>query len=407
MTHPVTTAVVVTYRSAGIAGELCRTLGDLEGACGLVLVDSDSRDDTIERLRAGLPGVNPLSAGSNRGFGAACNLALSRVTTPYTLFLNPDARIDRVSLGMLEDRLRSEASTAAVQPLIRAWGWPGVTASRGIGITPFYEGFDLGFMRFEPWAGGGAPFRTSGVTAAVSLWRTEVLRSLEGFDPGIFMYFEDVDLSIRASMLGWGFEVLPGATAEHMVGTSSGRSRAELWELESSFRIAMRFSPDRARTIRRFVLREARSAVAIRRPGRALKRFARLFTGMAGRHPRAGRSYTPPAIRPADLPAVRSPKPFPLEPGGRLTTGPGWIGEGRFRGFGAFRSNSSGTFTAALRSDKGPATGRLWSDGSPGVPFSVWSAPARVSFELAPGRYYLAADDPEAAIHVEGATLDV
>lgn len=66
MASAATTALVVTYRSADIAGELCRTLGDLAGACELVLVDNDSRDDTVERLRSGLPGVNPLSAGSNR-----------------------------------------------------------------------------------------------------------------------------------------------------------------------------------------------------------------------------------------------------------------------------------------------------------------------------------------------------
>jgi len=405
MASAATTALVVTYRSADIAGELCRTLGDLAGACELILVDNDSRDDTVERLRSGLPGVNPLSAGSNRGFGAACNLGLSRVTTPYTLFLNPDARIDRASLGMLEERLRVEPSLAAVQPVIRAWGWPGVTASRGIGITSFYEGFDLGFMRFEPWAGVGAPFGAPGVTAAVSLWRTEVLRSLEGFDPGIFMYFEDVDLSIRASMSGWGFEVLPGATAQHMVGTASGRARAEIWELESSFRIAMRFSPDRAGTVRRFLMREIRSAAALRRPGRALRRFARLFAGIARRHRSTGRPFIPAAIRPADLPTERSLRQFPLEPGGRLKTGPGWIGEGRFRGFGAFVSTSGGIFTAALSSESGPATGRLWKGDMPGEPFSACSSPSPVSFELTPGRYYLAADDPGVVISVEGAAL--
>lgn len=398
-----TTAVVVTYNSSGVAEDLAATLDALSERCGAVVVDSDSRDGTLEILGRLMPGIRVISTGGNRGFGSACNLGLSRVDTPYTLLLNHDARIEPGSLAMLERWLDANPGTAAVQPLIRAWSWPEVTASRGMGMTGMYEGFDLGFMRFEPGPGGG-PLRGRGATAAVSLWRTGVLSSLSGFDPGFFMYFEDVDLCIRAHLGGWSLDVLPEAEARHVVGVSSNRSSAGVWEVRSACRLAMKYGRNPCRAKMALLSREIRSLAALRTGLPAfLRRAAAIAAEDAGR---TGEVFEPSSPPLTELPAARSPRPFRLDPGGIIVSGPGWISGNAFEGYGAFTAASRCSMAVDMYSQGGPVTGRLYRGSEPGEAFRTDSRGSRFSFILGPGRHYLAADDRDAIIGIAGMRVD-
>jgi len=398
-----TTALVVTFNSSGVAEELAATLDALSERCGAVVVDSDSRDGTVEIIGRLMPGIRVISTGVNRGFGSACNLGLSRVDTPYTLLLNHDARIDPGSLSLLERWLDANPCTAAVQPLIRSWGWPEVTASRGMGITGMYEGYDLGFMRFEPGPGGG-PVRGAGATAAVSLWRTDVLNSLSGFDPGFFMYFEDVDLCIRARLRGWSLDVLPEAGARHMVGISSSRSSAGVWEVRSACRLARKYGRNPGRTRRELLSRELRSLAAMRTGLPAFLR--RVLAITSEKAERTGEVFEPSSAPPSGLPARRSPSPFRLDPGGIIVSGPGWRPGSTFGGYGAFTVRSDCRLTVDMSSPAGPVTGRLYCGSEPGAAFRTDSRGSRFRFILGPGRHYLAADDRDAVVQISGVRVD-
>lgn len=232
------TAAVVTYNAAGLADLMADARGSL-GNLPWVIHDSGSIDGTCDMLRSRMPGCDVI-CGINRGFGYGNNRCLERIGTEYTLFLNSDASLDRDALKELTAFLDDNPDHAAVQPLVRLMGWKIVTASRGVFLTPAGEAWDAGFMHLEPGP-SLRPERVPAVTAAVSLWRTEVLRELGGFDEGFFMYFEDADLSLRAGAAGWKLSVLPSAEAFHVVGGSSSRKMASLWELRSSARLYSRY----------------------------------------------------------------------------------------------------------------------------------------------------------------------
>jgi N-acetylglucosaminyl-diphospho-decaprenol L-rhamnosyltransferase len=61
------------------------------------------------------------------------------------------------------------------------------------------------------WASGGG-----------LLLRPQAVRDVEGFDPGYFLYAEDVDLGRRLMAAGWETWLLPSATVHHSVAASSG-----------------------------------------------------------------------------------------------------------------------------------------------------------------------------------------
>lgn len=394
---PRITALVVTYNAVRLAPSLIETLGRLESLATPLIVDNASSDGTADMLeRALMPGML-VRSGWNGGFGYANNLGLMRVRTPYTLLLNADARIGPESLSALEARLDASPGTAAVQPRLGLWEWPEVTAGRGLGITAGLRGFDLGFMRFEPEPGNPGPRPVPGVGAAVSLWRTRVLRSVGGFDERFFMYFEDVDLCLRTAAAGYSFELLPGAWGLHMVGSSSRRSEAEAWETRSAALLARKYLGGRAaRMPVRTAFGEfrdiARCALRGRPPFRRLGAFVSAVLEPSIQPERIPRL---PAPAPTDLPSIRPGRPFHLDRGGTVTAGPGWSASGSgvsFSGYGAMSVRSPGTVSILLESDI-PHTGRLWLGAEPGPAFHLPSGRTLVRLPVPAGRSYLALDD--------------
>ncbi len=305
------TVVTVLHNNVGLLPQLAETINGL--GTSAVIYDSGSSDDSAGEAARLLPGARVVS-GENLGFGHGNNIAVRHVETGHILLLNSDARIEAESLEMLVAHLEDNESHAGVQPLIRAWKWPLVTAGSGVYVTPYGEAWDARFMHLERTAGDDVP-SPPGVSAAVSLWRTDAFRAVGGFDPGYFMYFEDADLCLRARALGWGFSVLRRASALHMIGASSDRFHASLWELASSVRLARRFLGG-GRLPRGFLAREARIELYLLRRGKPWKQRLRVLTNELGA--RVSPVDLPPDVlsglhgQPSDLPL---PRPGPLGPG--------------------------------------------------------------------------------------------
>ena len=61
----------------------------------LIVVDNESGDGSVERIRAAVPGATVLESGSNAGFAGGCNLGVEHATGQYVAFINNDARPHR------------------------------------------------------------------------------------------------------------------------------------------------------------------------------------------------------------------------------------------------------------------------------------------------------------------------
>jgi N-acetylglucosaminyl-diphospho-decaprenol L-rhamnosyltransferase len=61
------------------------------------------------------------------------------------------------------------------------------------------------------------------------MFRSSVFRTLGGFDPRFFLYFEETDLCLRAARAGFELWVTGTATAQHLCG-SSARASGEAME---------------------------------------------------------------------------------------------------------------------------------------------------------------------------------
>lgn len=368
-----TTAVVVTWNSRRLMPEMVRTLDALRPVlAGAVISDNASTDGTPDLVRSRLPWVRLVENPLNGGFGYGCNRGVELADSPLVLFLNADARLLPGDLGSLEKRLTDSQGVAAVQPLVRLWDWPMVTLSAGVAMTRMGEGYDLDFMRFQPF-----PDRTAvqvpAVTAAVSLFHRSALEKVSGFDEGMFMYFEDLDLCLRLREAGFSFLIDPSCSAEHMLGSSSSRSSALAWELESSAVISRRFlGGPRCKLPAAWKRRELRTRLAFAGRGRSIGwriravRSARRRelepVGLTGEDiscmvlPRPLRQ---PGARPPQLPAE------PMDREGRVLRGPGWDLQGlASHGFGCLvLPGRSGTLEMTVRRVGPPGSAALWLNG--------------------------------------------
>jgi GT2 family glycosyltransferase len=214
-------AVVVTHNSArDLAGLLaCAPVRDAFDR--IVVVDNASTDDS--RAIAADAGAEVIALPRNEGFAAACNHGAAAARGELVAFLNPDVRFleadaaERLA-GHFDDPAVAVAAPALVLPDGRLQD-----SARKV-PTPI----DLvlrrlfRFPRGAVW--GDAPRDVPWVVGACLVVRRRALETLCGFDEGFRLYFEDVDLCVRARRAGWRVVHDPLVRVLHAHRAASRRS---------------------------------------------------------------------------------------------------------------------------------------------------------------------------------------
>ena len=203
----------------------------------VIVVDNDSSDDSLERIdELGVP-VTIIQNSENKGFAAACNEAVQRTSGTYLLFLNPDTRLFEDSLSglvafmekpenssvgicgvQLVDESGNECLSYAKFPCLRSY----LSKAFGLDKLAAFAGFQVGEAGLEY---GGAR-RVDQVIGAFFVTRRPLFIRLNGFDERFFVYFEEVDFSLRAHECGWISVYLPGVKCVHIGGGTSRQVRA-------------------------------------------------------------------------------------------------------------------------------------------------------------------------------------
>ncbi len=214
-------AVIVNYRCADeTAAAAISILKQCPGA-NVVVVHNASED--LPELRSKIEGVEVVlvESSTNLGFGRGVNLGLrsifSSVRSPYILLLNPDTQLGEGCLESLRDCLERNPSAGIAAPRIMLDALPRLKWYAGGTIN-----ISRGRMRVPGWLkpldhadSTNPPSPVEFASGCAMLCRREMFERLQGFDPRLFMYEEDVDLSIRAARAGWTIMYVPGAEVIH------------------------------------------------------------------------------------------------------------------------------------------------------------------------------------------------
>lgn len=209
------TIVLVTWNSAPylrrcLDGILQQTVRDRE----LIVVDNASADASVDIVEPHATRV--IRNGTNRGFSAAVNQALSVASGEFLLVVNPDCHLEPDYAERLVAAF-GEGVGSATGLLMRARGWD---------IEPTKE-IDSAGMRMtrngrhlDITVRPDALTEVFGVSGAAAMYRVAFLRDVavdgEALDEDFFAYREDADLAWRGQLRGWRAVCEPRAVGYHV-----------------------------------------------------------------------------------------------------------------------------------------------------------------------------------------------
>jgi hypothetical protein len=269
-----------------------------DSAIRVVVVDNASTDDSLASIDD-LP-LERVQLADNRGFAVGCNVGWKRGSSPYVLFLNPDARIDIRAAYCLVRVLEEQPAAGLAAPVIfEDDGSTAASQRRFLRLTTIWAQalFVHKILVNAGWANPmvedpAAYERTTSpewVSGACMLLRRSTLERLNGFDERFFMYCEDMDLCRRLRNLGLDVVFEPRARVTHISGASAPWSAMHPVLTESRVRyIKKHFGRGRAFSARAGVAVGELARIAISRGGRHRRatHVRSLRVALAGRQPR-------------------------------------------------------------------------------------------------------------------------
>jgi GT2 family glycosyltransferase len=221
---PAVVAVVITHNPGGWFDETLESLRDQDYlALSVLVVDAGSDHDPTGAIARVLPSAYVRRLDSNPGFGAAANEVLHVVEgAAFYVFCHDDVALAPDAIrAMVEEAFRSNAGVVA--PKVVRWDDPTRILSVGqsadkTGVTaPLVEVNELDQEQHDSvrdvfCAPGGC-----------TLVRSDLFGELRGFDAGIDLLGEDLDLSWRAQVAGARVVVAPSAVVRHLEAGESHR----------------------------------------------------------------------------------------------------------------------------------------------------------------------------------------
>jgi len=191
----------------------------------VVVVDNASADDSLERIDL-FPQLQLVRNSENRGFAAACNQGARHGEGDYLLLLNPDTilypdslttplqfmeRPENAAVGIVGIQLIDENGRVARS--CARFPTAGHFLAKMFGLDRFFPATFPGHFMTE-WDHADSR-DVDQVMGSFFLVRRPLFEALEGLDERFFVYFEEVDFSLRARTAGWRSYYLAAASAFH------------------------------------------------------------------------------------------------------------------------------------------------------------------------------------------------
>lgn len=228
---PAVSVILVTYNAWEYTRRCLQHLLRNTFAAGLevIVVDNDSSDGSAQRTRQTFPTVQVVDAGSNLGFGAACNLGMQLAQGEYIALLNNDALLDSAQLDtLLRVYQQRELNGIYTARIVDENGTEEASCFRDTSPNALLaSAFTLmsSALRKATYSLDHEQDKALEIEAcsgAFMLFPASLAMNTGGFDENFFMYYEDIDLCRRARLLGYKCYVNAAMSIEHSCGGSAG-----------------------------------------------------------------------------------------------------------------------------------------------------------------------------------------
>lgn len=240
--------IIVNYNTSDLLINCINSIYENAGSINFetIVIDNNSTDDSVARVRKLLPQIKIIVNDQNVGFAKANNQAIKKSVGEVILLLNSDTVILDKAIDKSYQFLRDYPDAGIVsckllnpdrslQPSCRSF--PSV-------LNYFSESFFL--YKLLPHSRiFGKPYMTffkydeikkvDVVMGAFMMIRRNVFNDIGFLDEDFFMYSEETDFCLRAHRQGWGIYFYPDAEIIHLGGGSSAQLPTKMFlELHKS-----------------------------------------------------------------------------------------------------------------------------------------------------------------------------
>ena len=234
------TLSVVSHGQNALVNQL---LGDIQRVCAdrVTLVLTQNVPDPVAFASENLNcPIEIIVNQARKGFGANHNAAFAQCRTPYFCVCNPDIRLTSDPLPSLLQTL-ARPGVAAAAPLVRSPKGAIEDSVRRFPTIATLIGKLFIERRAPDYPVDGGPLDVDWAAGMFLLLRSDAFRSVDGFDEGYFLYYEDVDLCRRLHAAGRTVIYNPGAEVIHDARRASRRNpRLALHHARSALRFLSR-----------------------------------------------------------------------------------------------------------------------------------------------------------------------
>lgn len=190
----------------------------------VILVDNASNDGSGERLAGAFPEVVYIQNSENLGFTGGNNAGIEAALQEkfdYIMLLNNDTTVEPDFLRVLVDTIDNNRNVGAIQPKILymasrdiIWNAGGIFR-KVVGETKTIGANDKDTGQYDQ------PKEIDWITGCCFMVKTSIVKSIGALNPKFFIYYEDVDWSLRIRELGYVLNYEPQSVIYHEAGMSN------------------------------------------------------------------------------------------------------------------------------------------------------------------------------------------
>ena len=284
--HTTIGIVVLNYRGASqtlACLDSLRHLSPIGCRVEIIVVDNASGDGSPSQILAARPEITLLESKYNNGYAAGNNLGADYLLAKgvdYLWILNNDTQVHPDSLKHMIDFLLDNPRIGAVGCTLKD--------SKSTDQAPLaLGGGEISWLtgRAKHLTKMSGISRMDYITGASILVRKEAWQMSGGITEDYFLYWEDVDFSLRLKKLGWELGVASDAVVFHDESSTLGRrSKPQVYYSSRAFvRFMLVHSSFPLWTIFTGCLRCVARGVWLRNPGEARMAIKGTIDGWKGR----------------------------------------------------------------------------------------------------------------------------
>lgn len=192
----------------------------------VVVVDNNSEDGSLEMARRNFSRVTFIKNEQNLGFSAGNNVGIKyslEKMADFVLLLNNDTEVEKDFLKQLIQSARTDEKVGVLGALIFS----------GDNKTVWFSGGKIDWLRMkalnEQKLIKNNNVFSDFISGCAMLVRAEVFAKIGLLDEDFFLYWEDVDFSVRAKKAGFSLLVVANSRVRHLELSENKKAKKVYW----------------------------------------------------------------------------------------------------------------------------------------------------------------------------------